>query len=283
MKSKRLVWLMVVLGSVMLFAGLARASRPSAQACELTGNTANLPLVHPGTQSVALSPLTHTADITFTPAYTAYLPSVSNFYTPPLAGIYGHVTYQGVPMDAVEIRLQLWTHYASGWQSSSSDDRYTTTGVSGLYQFTTAASLGTDKRYTVQFRNTANDARFISTWRCSGIYTYTAGQVLAGGDIELANMVYLSPANNANVGLPVVFRWQPRVGAPTDNYMFELHMLADPWGVFQSPRLGYSGTYTLTTLPAGFTTGTQYGWYIWIFGPGESVGYTNQYGSVTFH
>jgi hypothetical protein len=224
--------------------------------------------------------LARTADITFTPAYTAYVPVVINTVPLQPAGIYGQVTYQGAPIDGQEILLQLCNHSGNSWTCSAKDTFFTQSG--GYYQFTTAASLGSNQRYVVVFKNTSHDARFLTEWRSFGFDTYTAGQILAGGNFDIADMVLLSPPDMANVSLPVTFEWQPRPGAPSDTYRLELYRPND-FLLFDTPKLGYVGSYTLNSLPTGFTTGVQYGWYVWLFGPGDSVGYTDQYRRITFH
>jgi hypothetical protein len=275
MSKQRSMWLAIIISSMVLLVGLAMSPWSGVRANDLSSGSAT-------TLAEGTTVLAHTAGITFTPAYTAYLPSIVNFQPQPLAGIYGRVTYQGAPIDNVEIRLLLWTHYAGGWASSSGDTLYTSAQAGGHYQFTTARSLDSNQKYTVKFQNTANDTRFLASWQSTSVYTYTAGQVLPGGDFEIAEMAYLSPANGANVGLPVTFQWQPRVGASTDTYLLELFKPNESL-LFRTPRLGYIGSYTLNSLPTGFTTGVQYGWYVWIYGPGDSYGFTNQYGWVTFH
>jgi len=284
MKTKQFGWLMLIVGTTLVFVWLVIAPALGARAHETASVSAvTLDLSSAPIRQVKTVGLTRTTDITFTLAYTAYLPLVSNVRPLQPAGIYGQVTYQGTPIDGLEIQLLLWNHVGGGWTSSSGDTLYAATQAGGQYQFTAASSLGSDQKYTVAFKNTANDPRFLASWRSSSIYTYTAGQVLAGGNFEIAEMEYLSPADNANVGLPVTFQWQPRIGSSSDSYMLEIFKSnsSTPW--FDTPRLGYVGNYTLNSLPAGFTTGEQYGWYVWIFGPDDSYGLTNQYGWVTFH
>ncbi|HTP11748.1 MAG TPA: hypothetical protein VMP08_26020, partial [Anaerolineae bacterium] len=196
---------------------------------------------------------------------------------------YGQVTYQGVPIDSQEILLEPCDHIGNGWTCWLSSSLSTSTQSGGYYQFTTSASLGNDQKYVVLFRNTTNDSRFLAEWRSFSIYSYTAGQVLPGGDFDIADMVLLSPSDTANVGLPVTFQWQTRIGALSDVYMFELYKPNDLSVDFTTPKLGYAGSYTLNTLPAGFATGVEYGWYVWLFGPSDSIGYTNQYHRITFH
>ncbi len=282
MKQQQSSWLLMVIGSVMLLVGLAIAPGSNAQANELSAETARAHVAPLVVQKAKTAGLAYTADITFTPAFTAYLPLVSNYLVLPPAGIYGQITYQGAPLDGVEIQLVLWHKAGNSWFSNSWETLYALTQLGGRYQFTTAVSLNSDQKYSVRFRNTANDTRFLNQWTGSSIYAYTAGQVLAGGDIELAEMVYLLPANHANVGLPITFQWQLRTGSPSDNYVLELFKPNEAV-LFRTPQLGYAATYTLNSLPAGFTTGVQYGWYIYVYGPGDSYGLTNQYGWVTFH
>ena len=282
MIKQRVGELALIIGCMTALAWLALVPRLEAQSLAnvVTSPSASALVV---TQAAESPALVHTAEITFTPAFTTYLPLVSSFIVLPPAGIHGQVTYQGAPITNVEIQLILWHKTGNGWASSSGDTLYTSTDADGRYQFATADSLDADQKYTVRFMNTTHDARFLEMWQSIGLYTYTAGQVLAGGDFEIAEMLYLSPSYGAYVSLPVTFQWQLRTGAPSDSYVLEMYKPNNSTIWFDTPKLGYTGTYLMNSLPTGFTTGVQYGWYVWVYGPGDSYGITNQYGAITFH
>ena len=55
------------------------------------------------------SSLGFTAPITFTPAYTVFLPVVMNRWPPPSQGISGRVTYRGNPIGGINVVLQRCT------------------------------------------------------------------------------------------------------------------------------------------------------------------------------
>lgn len=271
MKTRQLTWLLLSLAAVLALLWLINLPPARSAAAVSTGS---LPPAEP-------QMLAHTKDITFTPAYTAYLPSLANAAPLQPAGIYGHVTYEGLPLDGVPINLQYCTDYITYWSCYTADTFVTQAG--GLYRFMDAATLSSGHKYVIAFSNNPLiDQRFLDMWRNAGLYAYTAGQTVAGGDIELSDIVPLAPPDGANVSLPVTFQWQPRPGAPTDSYSFELYKLNGSL-LFHTPQLGYTGSYTLNSLPVGFTTGEQYGWYIYIYGPGDSYGYSRQYPEITFH
>ncbi len=60
------------------------------------------------------------------------------------AGIYGQVTYQGVPTGSIELALQRCDYNGTFWMCSTL--RNTVTQSDGSYQFTDAPSLGVDQK-----------------------------------------------------------------------------------------------------------------------------------------
>jgi hypothetical protein len=120
----------------------------------------------------------------------------------------------------------------------------------------------------------------VSEWYGPDIFTYTAGQVVQGGSFDIANTPLLSPSDAITVGLPVVFRWAPRVATPSDSYRISLWGTSDNT-VWQSPPLGYVGSYTLTSLPVSLTLGTQYAWFIEI-DTNDGKGFSQESRIITF-
>lgn len=69
------------------------------------------------------------------------------------------------------------------------------------------------------------------------------------------------------------FTWNLRPGLPTDSYEFNLFNYGDgnPW-FYTNPPLGYVGSYTLQSLPPGFSTNDYYVWNIWVYDELGGVG-----------
>ena len=148
MKTRRLGWLLLVVGSMLAVLGLLLRPNFSASASgRLAAYVSNADDAHPMT-------LRRTVEISFTPAYTAYLPFISNVRPTPLAGIYGQIRYQGTPVTNTEVQLQRCDNQGTYWQCSSLNRQFTTTDQSGRYQFTAAASCKTIKSIVCNFTMT---------------------------------------------------------------------------------------------------------------------------------
>ena len=89
-------------------------------------------------------------------------------------------------------------------------------------------------------------------------------------------------ADRPTGSIPRTFEWTLRPATPTDSY--EFNMLdpsdSDPW--FYSALLGYADSYTLNSLPSGFSTYTWYVWFVWVYAPDGGVGESLDYHSVYF-
>jgi hypothetical protein len=72
-------------------------------------------------------------------------------------GIYGQVTYQGVPTGSIELALQRCDYTGSYWLCSASPVAITTTQADGSYEFIGVPSLGVDQKYGVRYRNSLHD------------------------------------------------------------------------------------------------------------------------------
>ncbi len=225
------------------------------------------PAIHLGSSEQSLK-LEHTADLTSTPAYTAYLPLIRYFVPRVPAGIYGQITYQGDPMSDIQIGLFHCNYNGVYWGCPMDDTQYTTTFSDGSYQFTAAQSLGPNQKYVVKSRN--SNPNYLLAWWGPDIRTYAAGQTIFGGSFDLANIPLLAPSTAITAGLPVVFKWTPRVATPSDSYHIVMWPLADDTIFWQSPPLGYVGSYTMTTLPNNFTTGARYAWLVEVSNSGSS-------------
>jgi hypothetical protein len=216
-----------------------------------------------------LTDLGHTSSITFTPAFTVYLPSVLKM-TP---GIYGKVTYQGLPISGVSVQLldNLYTKVST-----------VTTQSDGSYLFASVPSPPIGQSYWVRYFNSSGDKNYLLSWKSFNITIYITGNRVAGGDFDIANILPVSPASGATVALPCTFQWTPRIVTPTDSYSF---ILFDPNSgdlLFSSPALGYVSTYTLNSLPTSVNSGVEYSWSIKVYGSDGGLGQSLSWPYVTF-
>lgn len=178
----------------------------------------------------------HTADITFTPAFTAYLPVIVNS-PPSIPGIYGQATYQGTPIGGIELTLQQHINgsfYPVLTTTTQSDGRYLFTNVPDLAEFTA---------YVVRYMNDGNP-QYLGYYY-STFLGYSQG---AGGDFDIANIVLVSPPNGATVALPYTFQWVPRSDTPSDNYSVVLACRTADWRYIHP--VGYTGNFYLDHAPS---------------------------------
>jgi hypothetical protein len=213
-------------------------------------------------------------DVTFAPsASDTPTPTPTRTPTAP-AGIFGTVTFRGTGAAGIELELRHWDGHE--WSTASTGF----TDGEGRYSFTGLPSLGLNQAYYVRFRRGSLDDRYLSYWLAPLIGSYTAGDSVAGGDFDVANVELVSPAYGATVSLPATFAWQPR-GIATDSYRLYLY---DPYGEtnWLSPDLGATDSFELTSLPTGFAYGNPYRWYIRVYNGPDSYGVTHYYRQVTF-
>jgi hypothetical protein len=188
-------------------------------------------------------------------------------------GIYGVVTMNGQP--AVGVMLSLRFYNGSTWSTAAT----TTTLAEGYYSFTSASTLGSSQAYYVLYANQdSNDTSRLYTWHTQSIKTYQSGSAVHIGDFDIANIALVSPHTYDNTRpLPVVFEWTPRPASPKDSYEFNLY---NPYSTstffYTDPPLGYVGSYTLTSLPSGFSNGAEYVWEIWAYSPDGGFGISKE-------
>jgi len=172
-----------------------------------------------------------------------------------LPGIHGRVTYQGAPAAGIVIGLN--------YDLSSIN---TTTQADGTYYF---SNLTPGKYYQTAYDNDGNVPSYIR--HCSGptLAMYTAGARLAGGDLDIANILLISPPNGARISVPYTFRWTPRPGVPSDSYNLEIFDSGFT-NVWDATSLGYVGQYTLNSLPPELSYPVTYAWRVWVGAPGAA-------------
>jgi len=209
------------------------------------------------------------SDITTTSAdvYLTYMPMI--FQPGPPRSLYGRVTENGVPAAGVSLSLRFKN--GETWSTLAT----ATTASDGLYSFTDVPGLNPGQAYRVLYQNlsTGGSPGRLWTWLTKSLGIYTAGSTVHMGDFDLATIPLVSPPNNTTVQLPYTFEWTPRPGTPSDSY--ELNLL-DPYDFnpyfWTDPPVGYVGSYTLHSLPSGFSTGDPYVWEIWVYSPDGGYG-----------
>lgn len=215
------------------------------------------------------SPPTATPTATHMPTAT---PTATGTALPTL-GIYGQVTFQGIPAAGITVKLGL---YVSGVYQYAVDA--TQTDDEGFYCFASARTLSANESYGVRYDNVLPmEEGKLDFWYSYTFHDYVAGEVRAGGDFDIADLEELSPDTIVAQPLPVTFRWLPRSAelAPFDQYLYEVE-ISDPEGgaTFSSGLLLSDQEYTLAALPEGFVPGNIYEWYVWFWGASGS-----EYGS----
>ena len=227
-------------------ASRAREYLPAAGAEELRGSAAD-EHAHQHTCRA-----TATATPTRTPTNT---PTATATATPANDGIHGRVTYKGAAAPGIELQLRFYDG------SKTTTAATTTTDSEGRYRFTAAASLGSGQEYWVRFLSPDNPA-YVSSWQTASITAYTSGSTMPGGDFDIADVILLSPPDDAAQALPVTFTWQPR-GIPGDTYRVVFFDL-DTDDYWYTEDLGNVGSFTATEPVAG--CGLRQG--IWLDGLG---------------
>jgi hypothetical protein len=195
-------------------------------------------------------------------------------------GIYGRITESGVPVPGVSISLR--RHDGNDWTTAATvitDDK-------AEYHFLDMPALLPGHIYNVLYVNPENNPDRVISWIGYFITGYTAGADIFGGDIDLADAQPVTPTAGMTVTLPATFTWQPR-SIPTDSYEFELFAEGGTPYFYSNPALGYTNSYTLTSLPPGFQYDTEYLWSLVIYGPdggGETghYGFSNWANGITF-
>ncbi len=177
---------------------------------------------------------------------------------PPAGAISGLVSYKGVPKGGLALTLRFWN--GTTWSSLAS----TTSGPDGRYTFTNPPTLTAGQQYYVRYDNSSSAPNpgpgYLYDWFGNQITTYTAGSTAAGGDFDAADVSLFSPASGASMTLPAKFCWTPR-GISSDNYQMAFYNPALDKTAYSNP-LGNIGCVTITGLPADWTSGGSYQWYL---------------------
>jgi len=191
----------------------------------------------------------------------------------PGTGIYGHASYNRNAAPSIPVDLML--RDAGQWYVAAT----TLTNQNGDYLFAAPPTLTAQQVYMVRYANDG-DSRYLWDWYCPEITSYASGDVVHGGDFDIADIVQTTPAHGATVSLPQNFAWQNR-GVSGDSYYWRLFdpVTTDQWWVSD---LGDVSGFTLTGVSGDVLTWRPYGWDVWVCQSIDSCGSSYYYREVTF-
>lgn len=140
-------------------------------------------------------------------------------------------------------------------------------------------TLPAGKTCRVRFGN-SHDERYLLLWDGREITSYTAGDIVFGGNFDIANISLVSPGEGATVKIPVTFDWDAR-GISGDEHIWLMKDPDAPYVLASSGSLGTSTEYTLEGPPAGLEYGREYIWYIEVLNGDNGYG-LSLYRSIYF-
>lgn len=176
--------------------------------------------------------------------------------------VFGHVMANGAASSNTPIRLDRFDFNNPAGKNSY----YTVTAPDGTYHFRGVASVGGTVVLQVVYNSTLGPG-FINLAQSTGFPTYAAGQTLNTGTVDISPITLMAPADSVSASLPVTFNWSVRPTTPAETYrvvIFDPNNLATS---FTSTSVGHAGTFTLSSLPAGFVTNHAYAWMVNATGP----------------
>lgn len=197
--------------------------------------------------------------------------------TPTLAprGIYGYVTENGNPIAGISVELRFYN--GNSWSSAGT----VSTNGEGLYSFLGVPSLGAGQNYYVRYQNPEENDNRVALWVTQLLDSYLGSSEINIGDFDVTNINMTSPDPGETVDLPETFTWDRRFPS-SDSYEFDLFDFNDGDPYFYTDLLGYVNSYTLHSLPGGFSPGETYGWAMYVYSPDGGAGASYYYYYVVF-
>lgn len=194
---------------------------------------------------------------------------------PAATGIYGHVNSNGVAAAGVSLELRQYN------SSTETVVATTQTDGSGNYAFTNAPTLPAGYRFFVLFGPNGTDPSRVYVWLGPDITSFTAGGSVPGGNFDIGDVKMQAPAHGVTLPLSIPFSWTMR-NVPADEYWLHLGLAGNNDLYWNSDSVGHGSSYTLTTLPPGFSYGQQYLWYPVVYTPGGGLGLPYYLRYITF-
>jgi hypothetical protein len=197
-----------------------------------------------------------------------YLPLVFNAHRPP--GLYGLLLQAGAPVVGQQVEL---FRYTLGDPDTAVPQGTATSTDTGSFGFPAVPVLSGAEAYFVRWVNSSqtSEGRAYVVFS-NDITAYDGSQPVMFANLDIADIVLIGPTvPPAGVSLPVALQWAPRPATPADNHQVRFFNANFTTLLATSPALGYTGSYTLTTLPSGLVVSTDYQWDVIVDGPGNAL------------
>lgn len=180
--------------------------------------------------------------------------------------IYGTVTENGIAAADTPITLR----YYNGHRTTNIA---TLTDNFGIFRFRGMASLPIGHTYTIYYPNDEWDSDRLAYWYCPSFTDYQAGDDHHACSFDVENVDLLNPAVGETSTFPITFEWSTR-GIADEIYVVYLRSYEPSYAYHYSPYTP-GGTYTLSSLPSGFTYGDTNYWSV-------NISNDNGYGASYF-
>ncbi len=168
-------------------------------------------------------------------------------------GIYGQITYDASPIGGITVSLQLIS--GTTWSPVAT----ATTRLDGFYVFTSAVSLQAGQSYAVQYGPTESETKYLYAWYSRQTSSYTAGQNVHIADFDIANVKLVSPNTTQALGMPITFRWVPRM---VEDKTYSVRIFG-PGGFAYYFGPSNDGQYILQSPPFLNSCWTDCHWDVW--------------------
>ncbi len=167
--------------------------------------------------------------------------------------IFGTLKQNNVARANVPVLLQ----YSNGYRTTRVS---TLTDGAGVFRFRGMPTLPVGHTYGVYYPNYEGDSSRLVYWSCYNFTRYQAGQTYATCSPDVAGITLQNPTSGASRSFPITFQWASR-GLAGDWYEVYVQRYDPSYAYYYSPSTT-GASYTLTSLPAGFSYGPTNYWSV---------------------
>ncbi len=185
---------------------------------------------------------------------------------PNAGAITGRLVANGTGVASASVVLRSYN------SSSETTVSTTTTDGNGNYSFANPPTPASGSTYYVRYGPNQDTPAYVFIWFGPDIPSYTAGQVLDAGTINIATVPLVSPSPGATVSIPATFTWTKRT--TTDWYRLGL-FAADTGSGWLMPTVQYNDSYTLQSVAplTGFQFNKDYIWTVRVYDSTDTSSY----------
>jgi len=169
--------------------------------------------------------------------------------------IYGTVKNNGYTQKNVPIIL----YYYNGYRTTRVS---TLTDSSGNYNFWGMPALPVGHTYRIYYPNYEDNDQRLGYWGCWSFTGYQASQTYNACSFDIKGIPLIFPNGGETRVLPITFQWSIR-NLTGDNYQFSLYRTSPSYASYYAPYTTAS-SYTLSSLPYGFSYGPTNYWYVYV-------------------